>query len=380
MSNSRDLTVASFNLLNLQLPNTAMYPNTRRYTPEIYNQKLTWTANIIKQLDADIIGFQELWSAKCLVDVFEKANLSDDYTLVFIKDPDAGADLPNWDGIAVAMAVRKPWQVENWKRHKDFPEELLLNKRDRSLQELQNNPDLVDETEDEDLDSAHEDEEIHVDIKKFSRSPLEVILKNADRDDVPNFHVFCAHFKSKRGSRLDREEYHHPTIDFKSHKDALGAGLSTIRRTAEATALRIILNKIMKDTNTPVIVLGDLNDGQFSNTLAILSNQPDFRWYADSTAAASNNRNDTGLFPAINLQQLRSLKDTYYSHEYKNVPEVIDHVLASEEFYDYSNSRFWSFRDMHILNDHTDDHGKDKIKSDHGVVRVRFDWNKAEDE
>ena len=55
---------------------------------------------------------------------------------------------------------------------------------------------------------------------------------------------------------------------------AIGAAISTIRRTAEATALRVLLTEVMKGTETPVIVLGDVNDGQHSNTVNILTEQP----------------------------------------------------------------------------------------------------------
>lgn len=45
------------------------------------------------------------------------------------------------------------------------------------------------------------------------------------------------------------------------HANALGQAMSTIRRTAQATALRVLLTEVMKGTVTPVIVLGDVNDG-----------------------------------------------------------------------------------------------------------------------
>ena len=55
---------------------------------------------------------------------------------------------------------------------------------------------------------------------------------------------------------------------------------------------------------------GDLNDGQFSDTLAVLSGQPSFRVVAASTAAR---RSDKGLYTGVQLQQLRSLGDVYYT-------------------------------------------------------------------
>ena len=64
-----------------------------------------------------------------------------------------------------------------------------------------------------------------------------------------------------------------PTYSQAHHSDS-GAALSTIRRTAEAAALRFLLTEQMKGNDTAVIVLGDINDGQQSNTANILTEQP----------------------------------------------------------------------------------------------------------
>ena len=153
------------------------------------------------------------------------------------------------------------------------------------------------------------------------------------------------------------------------HRAAIGTALSTIRRIAEATALRILLDRAMEGNDKPTVVLGDLNDGQFTDTLAVLSGQPSFRVVAASTAGA---RSDTGLYTGVQLLQLRSLGDVYYTHEYRNVREVIDHVLVSEQFYDWSERRLWAFKEMRFLNDHVAD--GDRRRSDHGQVVARFDW------
>jgi len=182
--------------------------------------------------------------------------------------------------------------------------------------------------------------------------------------------VFCAHLKSKLATRLDDEEWHDPRI--RPHATALGAALSTIRRTAEAAALRVILNQAMVGTDIPTVLVGDLNDDALSNTLDILTDQPSYRLYADSIAAT---RNDDGLYSVALLQYLRSLRDVLYTHEHKGVQSIIDHVLMSEQFYDHSAKRKWSFRDMQVWNDHVSD--RDDASSDHGVIRARFDWNPA---
>ena len=49
------------------------------------------------------------------------------------------------------------------------------------------------------------------------------------------------HFKSKLPTRSTSEPWFDETDLYKPHVTALGAALSTIRRTAEATALRVLL-------------------------------------------------------------------------------------------------------------------------------------------
>jgi len=110
---ARDISFATFNLYNLQLPGKPWRWNADPYTEDLYRQKVAWSAEMVAKLDVDVIGFQELWSRQCLVDIFEKAGLQEQYQLVFIKD--------DWYDIAVAAAVRQPWQVRQTVIHKNFP-------------------------------------------------------------------------------------------------------------------------------------------------------------------------------------------------------------------------------------------------------------------
>lgn len=363
MPNARDITFATVNLYNLQRPGAAMYATSQPYTEAQYAAKVEWTAGVLRRLDADVLAFQELWARECLDDAFAAAGLREEYEFAFIKDG-------RWDGIAVAAAVRKPWRIRRAIRHKAFPEGFKLKKRLRSMAEIQDSPRGVDLVEDADLLPSHEDDQIAVAISEFSRSPLQVTVGHGTAANVPEIQVFCTHLKSKLPTRLDSQEWKDPAI--RPHADALGAAISTIRRTAEAAALRVILNLAMSGGDDPTVVLGDLNDGQLSNTLEILTGQPSYRLYAGSAAAR---RSDAGLYTVATLQQLRSLRDVLYTHDFKGVQEVIDHVLVSEQFYDHSQRRRWSFREMRVWNDHIED--VDPASSDHGVVSARFDWNPA---
>jgi len=221
-----------------------------------------------------------------------------------------------------------------------------------------------------DPQTGSQDDDIEVNVTMFSRSVMQLLVGHEHEADLPAIAVFATHLKSKLPTQLDQQERDDDAI--RPHSKALGSALSTIRRTAEAAALRIILGAQMKHNNAPVVVLGDLNDGQLSNTLAIVTDQPNYRL---SQASRRGSRSDTGLYATSTLQQLRSMRDVYYTHIYEGVREILDHVLVSEQFYDYSRQRIWSMRELRIWNDHVDD--EDKSTSDHGVVAAYFDYDPA---
>ncbi len=341
---SRDICFASFNLYNLQLPGEPWRRNSAPYTEEEYQAKVEWSARVIKRLNADVIAFQELWSKQCLEDIFQVANLQHNYQLVLLKD--------DWYDIAVAAAVREPWEVRTKTIHKSFPEGFALIKRGR------------------DQDEDREDDDIEVTIDKFSRSILQMSIGHKDHTELPVIETFAAHLKSKLPTRLDKQERENEAV--RPHSTALGSALSTIRRTAEAAALRILLTNQMKSTTTPVAVLGDLNDGTLSNTLSVITQQPSYRLHASSRSGSAS---DVGLYSAGLLQDLRSFRDVNYTHEFKGIRESLDHVLVSEQFYDYSRNRVWTFKELRVWNDHLED--DDKSTSDHGVVSAKFLFDPA---
>lgn len=71
---SKNITFATFNLYNLKLPDKP-WRQGKKYTEKQCRAKVAWSAERLKELDADIIAFQELWSKQCLIDVFAEAGL-----------------------------------------------------------------------------------------------------------------------------------------------------------------------------------------------------------------------------------------------------------------------------------------------------------------
>jgi endonuclease/exonuclease/phosphatase family metal-dependent hydrolase len=345
--NTRDVSFASFNLLNLQLPGLP-WRGAARYTQKQYDEKLDWSAEMLRHLDADIMAFQELWSPQCLLDLVARAGQDHRYELAFLREE-------GWYDIAVAAAVRPPWKVLAKTIHKDFPPGFVLRKRRVTR----------------DGGNEDQDDDIEVMIDIFSRSIVQLTIGHESAREVPAMEVFCVHLKSKLPTPLDAQERNEPGV--RAHATALGAAISTIRRTAESAALRIILNEVMAGSDVPVVVLGDYNDSPNSNTLGIVTERPSFRFFADSL---SGRRSDRGLYIAGALQQLRSFRDVHYTHIYDGEYDSLDHVLVSEQFYDHSDKRIWSFREMRVWNDHL---GPEKTHpaSDHGLVCARFDYNPA---
>lgn len=333
------ISFASCNLYNLNLHGLGMYRDRNGWSQEEYSKKLRWTSQKINEVGADVWGFQELWHQDALQEVFAQSNHANDYTLL-IPENHTG------QRIVCAGAVRSSILHGDPEWIDDFPDIFRLSSRGDDPQ----TPD------------------IGVNIDRFSRPVLYFTVR--PRSNGRLIHVYVCHFKSKGPTTLSSSEY--PGNTYSIHRTALGSAISTIRRTAEATALRMILNERMTGSGTQVVVLGDLNDGQHSNTLNILTAQPNYLY------AGQSGGGDRALYSAGTLQEYRSLRDVYYTHVYKNTRESLDHILVSEEFYDNSTDRVWTFEGMNIINDHlNNEEHKEDGSTDHGIVSAEFEYRPA---
>lgn len=291
---------------------------------------------------ADVWGFQELWHAEALRDVFDHVQLRDYKLLAPVEH--------RGHRIICAGAVRQDILVGEPQWIKDFPEKFIL-------------------------DSGGDDpqtSDISVKVNSFSRPVLHFRVQ--PRSQSSPISVYVAHFKSKAPTKIYREGWYRADDEYyRQHSEALGYAISTIRRTAEATALRMILTERMKNTDEPVVVLGDLNDGENSNTLNILTGQPNY-----ILSGLQQGGSDVDLYAVSRLQQYRSDRNVYYTHIYQNFRESLDHILVSQEFYDNSRKRLWAFKGMDVTNDHLNwDNHKQDGSSDHGVIRALFEYRPA---
>jgi predicted extracellular nuclease len=332
-------SVATFNLYNFQLPGLAMNPFQKPWTKAEFDHKVSWVARMLETIDADIVGLQELWHAEAMETVLSRQALEGTYDL--LAAPATGGK------IVCAALVRKGLLRGDPQWVSLFPEAVRLESTDP-------------------MDP--QSPAIEVTIPGFSRPVLS--FQVGLRDAPPLTEVFVSHLKSKLPTQINNEPWYDADPEtYRDHRNALGAAISTIRRTAEATALRVLLTDVMKGTETPVVVLGDLNDGQHSNTINILTEQPNYL-VGDSQGGV-----DIGLYSAQTLQEYRDTRDVYYTHVHQDLRESLDHVLVSEQFYDHSLRRRWLFDGLTIYNDHLNDEDHRVTGTgDHGVVKASFRW------
>ncbi|PTY37242.1 hypothetical protein BGP77_00455 [Saccharospirillum sp. MSK14-1] len=275
------------------------------------------------EVDADVVVFQELWHKDALDEVLSVPELSN-YQTQYIAD--------RWYNIAVAMIVRAPWHIASAEVIKKFPFTELVK---------------LD-------DGDGEDDDVSVHIDQFSRSVIKAQIAHSSHQKTPPFTLYACHLKSKLPARMSNVDRH--------YRSAVGSAVSTIRRTAEATALRMMLIDQMRGSNTPVVVIGDLNDDPLSNTLSLITDQP--------TLSNRARGADRSLYSTLFFQQLKSFRDVYYTHEHNSHKGVLDHILVSEEFFEYSSDVIWKHQDTRIWNDHIDD--DNPYSTDHGIIRSSF--------
>jgi endonuclease/exonuclease/phosphatase family metal-dependent hydrolase len=341
--NLRQLSFATFNLYNLNEAGAAIiYTDKDGWSEAEYRRKIAWTAHQIQLMQADVIGLQELWHADSLRRALESSGEAGHDTMVVPPDADGRR-------IVCAAPVRNGLLAGAPEWIADFPEGFLLRSSGDDPQTPQ----------------------VSVTIRGFSRPVLRFAIR--PREAGPDVHVSVRHLKSKAPHQVFREPwYRRDESRYQPHALALGSALATIRRTAEAAALRLVLTGRLKGNDTPVVVRGDINDGQHSNTANILTEQPRYL-VGDARGGADN-----ALYTAQTLQEYRDTRDVCYTHVHQDIRESPDHILVSEQFYDHSRKRLWLFDGLVINNDHLnfDNHAASGT-NDHGIVRARFRWKPA---
>lgn len=326
MTSIRNFKVSTFNLYNLVLPNVTYYDR-NRYNSEEYAKKITWIAGQLERMDADLIGFQELFHEQALKETVEKIKSYDNAQLIVGYPPNY-----NSERLSPLVALVSRFPVVSHQVYEDFPPEAILGINDQNIP-----------------------------LKKFSRPVLSVDVQINEQIECT---VFVVHLKSKRPILPPGADRNDPV------ELAKGSARSLIMRATEATALRMILMEKLQNRQHPVIVLGDVNDSGLSVTTQIVTGQPP--WYR-LPLERKKQIWDVFLYNVKDIQARQSYSDFYYTHIFNGYYESLDHILVSEEWVAQNPSRQGRVRYVSVLNDHLVDETLsfdqvEKWQSDHAQV------------
>jgi endonuclease/exonuclease/phosphatase family metal-dependent hydrolase len=307
----QEIRFATFNAFNLAPAGAKLYDNLLPYTEEEFDAKIDWTARQIDLLDADVIGFQEIFSQAALKLALSRTrNYRDAFHVGF--DPEEGAERLT---PSVALVSRLPL-AEPGVAHALFPEGIAMPAGSR-------------------------------DADRFARPVVHAQVIVAPDVTVD---VVVVHLKSKRPDYRSADTGDDPQLY------ALACLRSLIRRGTEAVALRVLLSNLGRENGRPRVVLGDFNDVADAVTTGIVL----------GTGASADR-----LFDAYQLQRRQDhLRHVGFSSLHDGHYTTIDHILVSEQFNAALPNAIGEVVDVVYLNDHLV--LELPAASDHGQVLARI--------
>lgn len=321
-----EIKIASFNLFNLVSPDKKYYGR-NVYSGSDYNKKVSWIGGQLRRMDADIVGFQEVFHEEALRDAISKDSAYRNAEII----------VANATGERPVVGLVSKHKVLSYEVVEEFKETL-------------------------DFDG------MQVPITSFSRPVLRALIQ------LPNgvkLTVYVVHLKSKRPMIPDNVDRFDPV------EKAKGQARSLIRRAAEATALRDLLLEELKDRDHPVVLLGDVNDSGLAVTTQIISGDPPFR---NMPEKVRKELWDILLYHVKDIQARVSFQDFYYSHIHNGHYEALDHIMVSQELVAQNPNHIGKVGFVSVFNDHLidetlSDERVELWQSDHAqvVASIEFD-------
>lgn len=322
----QEIRFATFNVRNLALPGAIYYDNLAPYTEAEYEAKTSWIAQQIDRLDADIIGFQEIFSQQALKHVLAK-------TSTYRQAYQVGFDPVARDGQltpSVALVSRHPLQGEV-QAYSELPRNLSVTLPGSGATSTQ-----------------------------FTRPILHAQVALSDELLI---NVFVVHLKSQLPDFLNGEHEDDP------YQFGLATLRALIRRGTEALGLRYLLTDLVQRNRLPLVVMGDFNDVAGAVSSRIVMGDGHHR----------KSIFDDRLFDSYRIQSRTDpLRNVGYSYIHEGQYQTFDHILVSEEFNPASRFAIGEVLDVAYLNDHLPLMLPEA--SDHGQVLLRVRLYGANDD
>jgi predicted extracellular nuclease len=355
MAFDKTFKIASFNCYNLVRPGVFYYDNPA-YSDAEFAKKIAWSSALLGQTGADLVGFQEVFSAEALETLVAAVPAMAGATVLApgaARDENEGPhpERPTkTKAIMPKVGLATTLEVLDHALISDFPDEVNLSF-----------PRILPETGAEQL--------VALPIRQFQRPVLKARVMLANGTPAT---VLVAHLKSKRPSVLTD---HGEEEDNPLHK-ALGAVRSLVIRAIEAAALRAIALSVIDDPDDaegrrgePLIVIGDLNDSERAvSTQVVAGDRP----WIFAPFEQKKRIWDTLLYNGHDLQAEQSLSGHPYTHIFDGHYEILDHILLSQEFHRLFRDNVGEFRNLRVFNDHLVDSAQSderngRVVGDHGV-------------
>ena len=283
--NIRTIKVGTFNLMNFMLPNKPVYGGTLCYNHEEFRRKSDWVKFMLDQIDADIIGFQELFHKEALLRVIKN---NPKYRKAKVYIAEETGDQPS-----VALLSRYP--VEKIEVFKYFPDDAVIDFNPRG------------------------GERVILPFTTFTRPVIKADIL------IPHYGiltVFVVHLKSKREIYYNGEDSQNP-VDL-----ARAQSRSLMLRASESVALRALVSEALEIPHRPVILCGDVNDTGNAVTSRIISGEVPQHRLQDNVKRRIW---DLLLYHVKDIQARRSYQDFYYTHIHNGMYESLDHIMVSQE-------------------------------------------------
>jgi len=395
-----DFTIASFNVKNL-IGAEKEYYEFQTYSPEEYAWKKDWLADQLLTLDADIVGFQEIFEEEPLRDVIEEtsrrahalndASIPDKSKRYHRKAIFRKLAVTPYDDASLAFAPNAADTGEAGRRRPGVAilSRLGFDGRPDVLQDLEKPLHIPFNT----LRGMEGDKDAgHYTLRRLSRPILRARVPVGGQSVT----VFNCHLKSKLGEYLKQHGADYAPEEDLTNYDPVGRALgslrSALRRMAEAWVLRREIVAELK-AGHPVMVLGDFNDGEHAVSTEIITGETPFKNYTwmlrhdakeysdryseEESKQITEDIEAVRLHSAEKLFVRKSLRDMVYTSAFGGVYESIDQIFMSRHFHPDNPNRVGEMGYFSVFNDHLTDGSHpeapyNKLASDHGQIMAHL--------
>lgn len=340
------MRLATFNLYQYLEPPFYWYERkpANTYSVQGWQNKKAWIRAQIGALDADVIGFQEVFSGEDLQALMTELGYPHFVLGEAMEVPAADVDDQVMSYPRLAIASRYP------------------------IRDLTGVP-------------AHHHAVSAMNLKPdfaFSRSPVAVTVEDPLIGPV---RVLTTHLKSKR-PLIDDVAYPETLPWEERALDAMtrtsrGMIASLLQRGAEAAMLYdYFAREAAREPDLPFIVLGDLNDDDRSiviNALTMAGGVYEIGEHSRNEwpSAIRGYLYDLQLYDGFGLSAAHRSELRPYTHVYRGHQDTLDYILLSNHFNEQNPDARYRVTDFAVLNAHLNSDGTgDRYQSDHGQVVV----------